>query len=54
MLAPGAQKFLRGRGGLRARIVGGGEIRKGAAVLSTAAPLDLGKLLEPLRPAPLP
>jgi MOSC domain-containing protein YiiM len=54
MLSPGAQKFLRGRGGLRARIVKGGEIRKGAAVLSTPAPLDLTTLLQPLRPVPLP
>ncbi len=40
MLAPGAQKFLRGRGGLRARIVSSGSIRRTARRCS-ALPLHL-------------
>ena len=33
--APGAEKFLKGRGGLRARILNDGELRVAAAVAST-------------------
>jgi MOSC domain-containing protein YiiM len=40
-LAPGAHAFLRGRGGLRARILSDGTLRKGPATLHTAFELDL-------------
>jgi len=48
MVAPGALAFLRGRGGLRARITEGGVIRCGAAQLITAFPLDLTTITAPL------
>jgi MOSC domain-containing protein YiiM len=48
MLAPGAQKFLRGRGGLRARIVQGGVIVRGPAVLASPVALDLAAREAPL------
>ena len=54
MLQPGAQKFLRGRGGLRARIVTGWVIMRGAAVLRTTAPLQLADVLTPLARPRLP
>lgn len=54
MLAPGAQKFLRGRGGLRARIVTSGSIRRGAAVLHTALHLEEAEILSPLARPRLP
>jgi MOSC domain-containing protein YiiM len=54
MLAPGAQKFLRGRGGLRARIVRSGTIRRGRVVLHTIESLDLGAVLGPLSRPRLP
>lgn len=54
MLAPGAQKFLRGRGGLRARIVRGRMIERGPALLRTALLLQREAVLEPLRRLPLP
>ena len=44
MLLPGAQKFLRGRGGLRARIVTSGVIARGAALLRSSAALDLSAM----------
>lgn len=47
-LAPGAQKFLRGRGGLRARIVTSGMIAAGQAVLRSSTALDLSAVQEPL------
>lgn len=43
----GAQKFLRGRGGLRARIETDGVIRRGPATLLTDAPLDVTTLTQP-------
>lgn len=39
-LQPGAQKFLRGRGGLRARIVTSGLITRGPAILHSNTALD--------------
>jgi len=54
VLAPGAQQFLRGRGGLRARIVTSGTITRGAAVLRTTAPLQLTDVLAPLARPRLP
>ena len=54
MLLPGAQKFLRGRGGLRARIVTSGVLARGAAVLRTSTALDLSAVLAPLSYPKLP
>jgi MOSC domain-containing protein YiiM len=53
-LAPGALKFLHGRGGLRARILTDGALRKGKAALQTATPLDLTQLLAPVARPKLP
>ncbi len=53
-IAPGAQKFLRGRGGLRARALSDGLLTRGAATLSTQAQLDLTGLLEPIAKPRLP
>ena len=54
MLAPGAQKFLRGRGGLRARIVTSGSIRRSTAVLRTLVRLEEAEILSPLARPRLP
>ncbi len=51
MVAPGALAFLRGRGGLRARIAASGLLRRGPATLLTDFALDLADLTAPL---PLP
>jgi len=52
MLGQGAQELLRGRGGIRARVLTDGVIRRGTARLHTAAALDLGQITAPLaRPA---
>jgi MOSC domain-containing protein YiiM len=40
MLAPGAHAALRGRGGLRCRVLTDGVLRRGAAVLVSPVPLD--------------
>jgi MOSC domain-containing protein YiiM len=53
-MLPGAHQFLRGRGGLRARIVSDGTIRRGAAALLTDHPLDPDTLLVPLTKPRLP
>lgn len=47
----GALRFLRGRGGLRARILETGTVRKGPATLYSAVELDPARSAEPL-PAP--
>ncbi len=47
-LAPGALKFLKGRGGLRARVLSDGVIRKGPALLRTDATLDNAAITTPL------
>lgn len=54
MLASGAQKFLRGRGGLRARIVTSGSIKRGTAVLRTTVRLEAAEILSPLARPRLP
>ena len=54
MLAPGAQKFLRGRGGLRARIVTSGNVKRGTAVLRTSIRLEEAEILSPLARPRLP
>jgi MOSC domain-containing protein YiiM len=51
MVAPGALAWLRGRGGLRAQVLGDGVLHTGAASLSTTVPLDLTTITQPL-PAP--
>lgn len=48
MFAPGANRFLKGRGGLRARVLSDGRLAKGAAVLETAAALDASTIAEPV------
>lgn len=40
MIAPGAHAALRGRGGVRCRVVEGGVLRRGPAVLVSPVPLD--------------
>jgi hypothetical protein len=47
-IAPGAWKFLKGRGGLRARVLSDGVIRKGRAILRTAVELDVKTITEPI------
>jgi MOSC domain-containing protein YiiM len=54
MLALGAQKFLRGRGGLRARIVSSGRILRGAGLLRTPVDLNTAAVLAPIARMPLP
>lgn len=56
MLAPGAHKAMRGRGGVRCRVVSGGLLHRGPAVLVSPVPLDPGKAGEAkvLRPSRLP
>lgn len=47
-IAPGAWQFLKGRGGLRARVLSDGVIHKGPATLHTAVALDNSAITEPL------
>jgi MOSC domain-containing protein YiiM len=54
MIADGARAALRGRGGLRARILTDGTIRRGAAILRTEAPIDLAALTERMKLPALP
>jgi MOSC domain-containing protein YiiM len=55
MLAPGAHAALRGRGGLRCRVVEDGTLRRGPAFLVSPVPLDPGVAgLPDLRPGRLP
>lgn len=53
-LAPGAHRFLRGRGGLRARVVTDGVLRRGPATLFSAIPLDSAAIAQPLARPRLP
>ena len=47
-IAPGANRFLKGRGGLRARVLSDGVLKKGIAVLEVGAELDRETIAEPL------
>jgi MOSC domain-containing protein YiiM len=52
VIAPGANRFLKGRGGLRARVLTDGVLAKGAATIETGVDLDRGTIADPLpRPA---
>ena len=42
VIAPGVVAAMRGRGGLRCRVVAGGRLRRGRAVLVSPVPLDPG------------
>ncbi len=53
-IAPGGWKFLRGRGGLRAKILSDGQLRRGPAILCTDAVLDLRNITEPIARPKLP
>ena len=48
MIGPGAWALLKGRGGLRARILSDGVLRRGPALLHTEAALDLTTLTQPI------
>ncbi len=51
-VAPGAMGWLKGRGGLRCRVLSDGVLRRGAAVLRTEVEMDLSKAAEAIgRPA---
>ena len=54
MLGKGAHAFLRGRGGLRARILTDGTLQRGPATLTTAKLLDTATIAEPLARPRLP
>jgi MOSC domain-containing protein YiiM len=54
MFAPGAHEFLRGRGGLRARILSDGVLRKGAATLRTDIWIDVARAAAALAKPRLP
>ncbi|MBM7806451.1 MOSC domain-containing protein YiiM [Geodermatophilus bullaregiensis] len=52
VLAPGAHRGMRGRGGVRCAPLSDGVLRLGPAVLTSAAPLDPARAGEAVRPAP--
>lgn len=56
MLAPGAHKAMRGRGGVRCQVVSGGLLHRGPAVLVSPVPLDPSRAGDAtaLRPSRLP
>lgn len=54
MYGEGARDALRGRGGLRARILTDGEIRRGAATLIAETTLDLAAVTAPFKYPALP
>lgn len=56
MLAPGAHKAMRGRGGVRCQVLSGGILHRGPAVLVSPVPLDPDRAGTPtlLRPSRLP
>ncbi|KRE79327.1 MOSC domain-containing protein [Arthrobacter sp. Soil763] len=56
MLAPGAHKAMRGRGGVRCQVLSDGILHRGPAVLVSPMPLDPGRAGEAnvLRPSRLP
>lgn len=52
VIAPGANRFLKGRGGLRARVLSDGVLARGAAILQASVELDPSAIADPLpRPA---
>jgi MOSC domain-containing protein YiiM len=52
MIGEGAQELMRGRGGLRVRVLTDGLIRRGPALLHSAIPLNVERITTPLaRPA---
>jgi hypothetical protein len=51
VLAPGAHRGLRGRGGVRCAALSDGELRLGPAVLTAAVPLDPARAGLAVRPA---
>ena len=53
-VAVGALQALKGRGGLRAQALSDGWLRKGSATLTTAIPLDLTTITQPLARPTLP
>jgi len=53
-VAAGALQVLKGRGGLRTQALSDGWLRKGSAALTTAIPLDLMTITEPLARPKLP
>ncbi|MEO5320637.1 MOSC domain-containing protein [Arthrobacter sp. CC3] len=56
VLAPGAHKAMRGRGGVRCQVLSGGILHRGPAVLVSPVPLDPDRAGTPtlLRPSRLP
>jgi MOSC domain-containing protein YiiM len=55
MIAPGVHAAMRGRGGIRCRVVHDGVLRRGPAVLVSPVPLDAGAAgRAALRARPLP
>jgi MOSC domain-containing protein YiiM len=56
MLAPGAHKAMRGRGGVWCQVLSGGVLHRGPAVLVSPVPLDPGRAGDAnlLRPSRLP
>jgi MOSC domain-containing protein YiiM len=52
VLAPGAHRGMRGRGGVRCAALSDGVLRVGPAVLHSAVPLDPARAGEARRPAP--
>jgi len=49
VLAPGAHRGLRGRGGVRCAALSDGELRLGPAVLISAVPLDSARAGDAVR-----
>ncbi|MGY1811378.1 MOSC domain-containing protein [Blastococcus sp. SYSU D00820] len=54
VLAPGAHRGMRGRGGVRCAPLTDGVLRLGPAVLRSAVPLDPARAGDAVRPAPRP
>jgi MOSC domain-containing protein YiiM len=54
MLGEGSHAFLRGRGGMRARILSSGILRRGTAILTSEKPLDSATITEPIARPRLP
>ena len=52
VLAPGAHRGMRGRGGIRCAPLSDGVLRVGSAVLRTAVPLDPARAGDAVRPVP--